>query len=113
MCSRRVRLIYSYRPTTSSAQRLAVLLLCWLVQRAVVQVATLSCVHSGDLLSCFDETFETFRLALLERLKHLVCEMDTSWYHTILRTKPTAASIKRPCVLLLVLSHIAITYALS
>ena len=42
---------------------IAVLLLCWLFQRAVVQVAITftSSVRSGNLLSGFDETFETFR----------------------------------------------------
>ena len=100
------------RPTTSGARRLAVL--CWLVQPAVVQVATSTIVHSGNLLSGFDETFETSRLALMELFKHLVCEMDTCRYHTTLATKPTAVvpSTKRPCGVLL-LSHIAITYALS
>ena len=51
--------------------------LCWLLQRAVVQVATIfSSVCSGNLLSGFDETFETFRFALLEVWKHLACEMN-------------------------------------
>ena len=42
-----------------------------------MQVATtFTGVRSGNLLSGFDETFETFRFALTEVLKHLVCEMD-------------------------------------
>ena len=78
-----------------------------------VATITINSVHYGNLLSGFNEAFKTFRLALLELLKHLVCEMDTCRYHTTLRTKPTAESTKRPCVLLLVLSHIAIIHALS
>ena len=68
VCSHTVRLIYLYRPTTSGARRLAVLQPCWLVQRAVVQVATpkITSVHSGNLLCDFDETFETFRLTIFE-----------------------------------------------
>ena len=42
-----------------------------------MQVAiTFTSVRSGNLLSCFDKTFETFRF--LEVLKHRVCEMETS-----------------------------------
>ena len=47
---------------------------------------------------------------------HLVCEMDTRRYQSALRTTPTAASVpstKRPCGVLLLLSHIAVPYALS
>ena len=97
VCSRRVRLIYSCRPNTSGARRLAVLL-CRLVQPAVVQVTTITSVHSGNLPSGFDETFETFRLDLIELLEYIVCEMDTRKYHTTLATKPTVVpSTKRPC----------------
>ena len=56
-----------------------------------MQVATITAsVHSGDRLSGFDETSEIFRLALMELLKHPVCEMDTRRYHTTLAIKPTA-----------------------
>ena len=84
--------------------------------RDLLQVATTTGVYYDNLLSGFHETFETFRLALMELSKYRVCEMDTRRYHTTLRTKPAAAltpSINRPRGVLLFLSHIAITYALS